>query len=639
MTLTRKLTAFWIFGLAATALLLLLTSALVLRQVADEHQRQRLSALLAEVAATASQPQSSYDAWLPPLLKLQEVREFTLMDGEQVLYQYRSSAADDPATRSFHLSLQSAPHLKVAMVVVEPFFRLPFTGAAWAALALALLLVGALGWQGARWLRRFLLGFELLTQRASLVLRGELPRARVGHVEERPRLASKALDQLIEQLEAARLERSRFDKFIRSNTFLDMETGFGNRLFFDTRLEAALKDNEPGTGGAVYLVQLRDLEQIEQRHGEQAAHEVVQAFSQLLRGSLKGVGDAIVARRSAADFALLVPDLNPREVEEVAVRMVRMLRRLAVPAGIDRESFIHVGVALYQQGDEPYQVLAEADMALRAAQLQGPLDYYMYDRDALDRTRTFGSVRWRTLLEVAIDKRAFVLFMQTAVGAANGQPHHHEVLSRMRDDKGALISAGVFLPMAARCGMTPKIDRIILEQLLRLLELDRSEREPCSVNLAPETLLNEPFMDWLTARLSDTPALAERLIVEVAEYHLAHQLNRLSAPLARLKELGVRLLVDRVGQTVVGSQYIGKLQVDFLKLHPSIVRNIHHRPENQLFVRSLQGSVSAHAVQIFALGVESDAEWRMLRNLGVHGGQGHFFSERLEKLAECAHGG
>ncbi len=74
MTLTRKLTSFWIVGLVTTTLLLLLTSALVLRQVADEHQRQRLSALLAEVATTASQPQASYDAWLPPLLKLQEVR-------------------------------------------------------------------------------------------------------------------------------------------------------------------------------------------------------------------------------------------------------------------------------------------------------------------------------------------------------------------------------------------------------------------------------------------------------------------------------------------------------------------------------------------------------------------------------------
>ena len=109
MTLTRKLTSFWIVGLVTTTLLLLLTSALVLRQVADEHQRQRLSALLAEVATTASQPQASYDAWLPPLLKLQEVREFTLMDGERVLYQYRTSAQDDPATRSFNLSLQNAP--------------------------------------------------------------------------------------------------------------------------------------------------------------------------------------------------------------------------------------------------------------------------------------------------------------------------------------------------------------------------------------------------------------------------------------------------------------------------------------------------------------------------------------------------
>lgn len=637
MNAVRRMLLSVVVGLLAVVAVSLLAASWSQRQRAEEQQLHQLSLLMAAVTRGLAPGQQQPEAWLTPLLADHGVLSFTLLQGEQPLYRYQAATAVVTArggVRQLNLELEQHPQLRVVVSVRQPSWRLPLTPLPTLLVVVALLLAVVALWPASARLRHWVRAVERLEQRARAGLDGDLPLP--GRGEEQPQAVVALLDRYRQQLADAHEERLRFDRLIRNNTLLDMQTGFGNRLFFDTRLEAALRDNEPGTGGAVYLIQLRELELLQQQHGEAACSEVIQAFCNLLRNALKGQGDAIIARRSHSDFAVLSPSLALRDVEEGAERLVRMLRRLALPAGMDRDSFVHVGVAIYQQGDEPYQVLAEADMALRAAQLQGPLDYYMYDRNTLDCARTLGSVRWRTLLEIAISKRSFVLFMQTAISAANGQPHHHEVLSRMRDDKGHLLSAGVFLPMACRCGLTPKIDRIILEQLLRLLEQDRHQGELCSVNLAPETLLDAKFMQWLLPRLADHPALAQRLIIEVSEYHLAHQLHQLEPPLRLLKQAGCRLLVDKVGQTVVGTHYIGKLHVDYLKLHPSVVRGVQDRPESQLFIRSLQSSVNVHGVAIFALGVENDAEWQALQTLGVHGGQGHYFSERLEKLAECA---
>lgn len=508
----------------------------------------------------------------------------------------------------------------------------PLTLAPTLLLAGALLLIALGLWLASGPLRCWAQAVERLEQRAKGGLAGELP---LANGEEQPQAVVALLASYQQQLADTQEDRRRFDRLIRNNGLLDIQTGFGNRLFFDTRLEAELRDNEPGTGGAVYLIQLRDLELLQRRHGDEACSEVIQAFCHLLQNAVKGLGDAIIARRSPSDFAVLWPSLALRDVEAGAERLVRMLHRLVLPSGMDRDAFVHVGVAIYQQGDEPYQVLAEADMALRAAQLQGPLDYYLYDRGTLDKSRTLGSVRWRSLLEIAISKRAFLLFIQPAISAATGLPQHYEVLARMRADKTQLFSAGVFLPMASRCGLTPKIDRIILEQLLCLLAHGEHPGALYSVNLAPETLLDLLFMQWLLARLAEHPALAERLIIEISEYHLAQQLQQLKLPLHQLKQAGCHLLVDKVGQTVVSSQYIGILHVDYLKLHPSVIRAVQDRPESQLFIRSLQNSVNVHGVALFALGVESAAEWQALLELGVHGGQGHYFGDSLEQLAEC----
>ncbi|MFA0698356.1 diguanylate cyclase domain-containing protein, partial [Vibrio sp. 10N.222.49.C9] len=71
-----------------------------------------------------------------------------------------------------------------------------------------------------------------------------------------PYTASEALDKMIAELQDARQERSRFDTFIRSQTFLDQLTGAANRLSFDNKLESTL--TESGAAGGVIVVQVND---------------------------------------------------------------------------------------------------------------------------------------------------------------------------------------------------------------------------------------------------------------------------------------------------------------------------------------------------------------------------------------------
>ena len=71
--------------------------------------------------------------------------------------------------------------------------------------------------------------------------------------------------------------------------------------------------------------------------------------------------------------------------------------------------------------------------------------------------------------------------------------------------------------------------------------------------------------------------------------------------------------------------YIKEFELSFLKIHPSLVRDIQHRPLNQMAVRSLVGGCANSQTQVIAVGVESEAEWRVLQSLGVVAGQGHWF--------------
>ena len=99
--------------------------------------------------------------------------------------------------------------------------------------------------------------------------------------------------------------------------------------------------------------------------------------------------------------------------------------------------------------------------------------------------------------EKAIQRNAFVLFFQPVISNHNAAPIHHEVLAKVRDRDGCLISARVFLPMAIKCGMASKVDLLIVEQVCRLLTYDQPLRDDCSLNLSIDSLLSDSFIEGL----------------------------------------------------------------------------------------------------------------------------------------------
>lgn len=80
---------------------------------------------------------------------------------------------------------------------------------------------------------------------------------------------------------------------------------------------------------------------------------------------------------------------------------------------------------------------------------------------------------------------------------------------------------------------------------------------------------------------------------------------------------------------IVSTHYIKDIKADYIKLHRGLVRDIHQRQENQLFVRSMLGACEITKARLIAVGVESDKEWQVLKQLGVYAGQGRLFAAEL----------
>ncbi|MCI2964892.1 MULTISPECIES: RNase E specificity factor CsrD [Shewanella] len=639
--LTTKLTSFWLMSLAAIAFVFLLSAMMSFVQLTYKFQQQKVAELETMlVDQYQHQPDWDLEAWLPPMLLAYNAVDFRLTLKDEVIFAYEGNLTTQNAMVYDHV-LDPKSGLRMQLTLTQPFEHYTFSWYEILILLVGVLAVAALVRFGYLWFSQQLDGIEELALRSRLILQGKHEQALATPGNGKPRLINRALTKLLEELQDAQKERGRFDKFIRSNTFLDAETRIGNRLFLNNRLDALSHNQAMLAHGVIYLLEMDDLDLLQQSQGEAVTKELLNSTVNAISQLLQTQANSIFARRSHNQLAIVVPQISLIEADQFASKLLKICLSQPLPEVENSDNFFHLGCAYFTAGDNAAQLIEEADMALRAAQLQGNSNWFMYDKGAIDEEFAKGSVRWRSFLENALVQRRFFPFSQPIIDS-DGNEHHKEIFTRARDNQGALIRATLFIPMANKCGLMPQVERQIIERVLLLLSNElaggvsnaqtnkKSAPQIYSINLSLDSLMSRAFTQWLKTTLLEYRHLTTRLIFEVSEDIVIQYQEKLQPKLDMIRKMGSRLCVDHVGQQVVGTYYIRECHFDLIKLHRSIVRHIHLRPENQLFIRSLIGGLYRTEVQVCAEGVEVFEEWQTLQILGVGAAQGMYFSEPIE---------
>lgn len=150
-----------------------------------------------------------------------------------------------------------------------------------------------------------------------------------------------------------------------------------------------------------------------------------------------------------------------------------------------------------------------------------------------------------------------------------------------------------------------------------LAELDRLPLETSLwINVSPETLQSPA----LGEALADVPA--GRVVLEMTEQSPVEDYDELRASLRPLRARGIALAIDDVGTGFSSLGHIVCLGPDHVKLDRTLVAGVDRDPTRKALIAGLVSFVDEVGIGLVAEGVETDAELRTLRSLGVHRAQG-----------------
>ena len=625
MRLIVKLSAMMALLCSLVMLLMLSSSALSFFYL-NQHRTDRQMAALASSLdqALLTEPLTALDHWLPYALKSTGVGGLEIRQGEKVLYRFPLSAepvAPPYGYRQRRLALAHRPDLLVtASYRAAPLSEgrtLEVTAPVSIAIVLAVLSLLA----GFNWLRRQIQPQETLEHRAKRIIHGERDSVR-ENAGEPPSLTGSAIDRLLSDLAQAREQRSRVDILIRAFAARDAKTGLSNRLFFDNQLGLQLEDNqEMGAHGVVMLLRSTDADIMEDRSGNPQDNGLLHALINLVSSFVMRYPNALLARYFHGDLAVLLPNCSLKEAESLGAQIIGGLNTLTALPVRQRDDFLNIGIYRYRKGQTAVEVMESVERATREAVLQGGNTWSVYDSRVPESVR--GNVKWRTLLERTLSEDGPRLFAREAY-TREGRLDHLVMINRITEG-GQTVTAAEFLPMLRQLGLIERYDRQQLSRIIPLLA--QLPDHVLAFSISIDSLLRRGFLVWLRNMLMQCEkSRRQQIMFELVEADLCQHLVSLRPALRLLTGLGCRLAVVEAGLTIVSTAYITAVPIAMIKLHPGLVRDIHRRSENQLFVQSLPEACIGTSTHVFAAGVRTRSEWQTLTDHAVAGGQGDFFA-------------
>lgn len=222
-------------------------------------------------------------------------------------------------------------------------------------------------------------------------------------------------------------------------------------------------------------------------------------------------------------------------------------------------------------------------------------------------------------------------FFQPKVDLESGAVVGAEALARWRHPERGLVSPGAFVGALEAAGELDTLTWMMLERSAAAAATWQAEglRASVSVNLSLASLSDPTLADRITETVRRQGLETRAMILEITESAAMADVGRCLENLARLRVKGFGLSIDDYGTGYSSMQQLARIPFTELKLDQSFVTNCAAHAQHRAIIESSLDMARRLKLKTVAEGVETHADWTLLRELGCAMGQGYFIAEPL----------
>ncbi|KOX64357.1 hypothetical protein AA303_14680 [Pseudomonas psychrophila] len=424
-------------------------------------------------------------------------------------------------------------------------------------------------------------------------------------------------------------EQRRLSSEINYRATHDALTGLVNRLEFEVRLEHALSEcKDSDSEHALMFIDLDRFKLVNDACGHAAGDLLLQRVSRLLSDAVRG-GDT-VARMGGDEFAVLLENCTIEDAQKIAQQMCDLMVEFRFL--YDGKSF-QVGtsiglVPVDGRWDSISAIMQVADSSCYAAKSAGRNRVHLsFDSDTVLEEHS-GDMQWVTRIEQAFAENQFVLYAQR-IFPLGGESRLllAEVLIRMRENDGSIMTPCSLLAAAERFNLASNIDKWVLRRTITLLKalptLDNIEM--LSLSFSDQSVSDRALHYEVFQMLAEAgEAICKLLCIQFKETTVINHLADVKHFIGHVSKLGIRIALDNFGTGATSFGHLKLLRIDELKVDGQFMRDLLTDPLNDAAMRFFVTVAKATKAKTVAKFVDSAEVLALIREMGIDYAQGDY---------------
>ncbi|HEX7808714.1 MAG TPA: EAL domain-containing protein [Thermoanaerobaculia bacterium] len=416
---------------------------------------------------------------------------------------------------------------------------------------------------------------------------------------------------------------------LRHQAMHDGLTGLPNRtMLFDALDRAIVAAREDKAMLALMLMDLDRFKEVNDTFGHHFGDMLLKQVAFRVQNQMRE-GD-IVARLGGDEFAIVLPRTS--DATSTALTARRILNTLEQPFVVEGQVLevgASIGIALFpEHGGDARTLLRRSDVAMYAAKRKE--SGYSFHRDDHE-SRTPDQLALVVELRGAIERNELELHYQPKLHVRSGIMTRAEVLIRWNHPQRGHLPPSQFVPIAERTGLIRAMTDWVLDRVLAQCRAWQDEGAPIhvAVNISAKSLLDQSLPQKVQAALDRHRVDARFLKIEITESSIMADPAHALAILSMLQSMGVRLSVDDFGTGYSSLTHLRELPIDEIKIDKSFVTGMLTSEADAAIVRTVIDLGHNLGKQVCAEGVEDEATWKMLGNLGCDLAQGYWIARPM----------
>ena len=387
-----------------------------------------------------------------------------------------------------------------------------------------------------------------------------------------------------------------------------------------------------GLGGAhLYLVNVDKFKQVNDYYGNKVGDQVLLELRRRIESLVPDTTTKLY-KLHADEYALVIGggDTGSRLSEARCIEIGNDLHEVCQnePYAVN-DRFVRLDVSVGIAGGVD-SLLEQADMALSEAR-RTHTSVKLYDDSMPTKQQYENNLKVVSILRDALSSDAIVPYCQPIIRNSDRRIEKYECLMRIRDGSGDIVSPGAFIEIAKASKLYPELSRRMIGKSFELL---KDSKYDFTLNLSIDDILSEETIDVIRGCLDDCRSSAS-VIFEILESEGIDRYDLVSEFIDEMKSRGCGIAIDDFGSGYSNFEHILRLNVDYIKLNSTLIRNLDTDPQAKAIVLPIVDFSKSLDILTVAEFVHSEPVFQEVDSLGIDYSQGnHFGAAAAQPIAD-----